>query len=66
MTNTLIFVILLYLIATNNFCKLFIDKLGIHLLLRKLEYANTPEGVTEIHKTKFMTLISFNRSKPPF
>ena len=45
MTNTLIFVILLYLIATNNFCKLFIDKLGIHVLLKKLEYANTPEGI---------------------
>lgn len=62
----LIFAILLYLVATNNFCKLFIDQYGIYLILKKKDYISTPTGITETEKIKIKTLFQFTEQEKPF
>ena len=64
--NTLIFAILLYLVATNNFCKLFIDKFGVYLILKKKDYISSPTGIQELEKIKIKTLLTFQQGQKPF
>jgi len=64
--NNIIFAILLYLVATNNFCKLLINSTGIYILLKKTEYTKTPDGIAEEKSILIKTLINFKAYKNPF
>jgi len=64
--NMIIFVILLYLIATNDFCKLYIDKEGIYLILKKKDYVSTSDGIREQELVRIKTLFKFKQEDKPF
>jgi|10_taG_2_1085330.scaffolds.fasta_scaffold551924_2 hypothetical protein len=57
--NNIIFAILLYLIATNRFCKLFVDNYGVFLILKRTTYRSTKTGIKEQEKVKVKTLFKF-------
>ena len=45
--NNIILAILLYLVATNRFCKLFVDNYGVFLILKRTTYRSTKTGIKE-------------------
>ncbi len=59
--NTIIFVIILYLIVTNTLCKLHIDKSGVYLVLKKRDFISSPTGLTEREHVKVKTIFKFGK-----
>ena len=57
--NSIIFAILLYLVATNRFYKLFVDNYGVFLIIKNTRYISTETGIREEEKVRVRTLFKF-------
>jgi hypothetical protein len=64
--NTIIFVILLYLVATNNFCRFFMDQYGLYLVFKKRDFITTEAGFSEREHMKVHRVLKFKDNKTPY